>query len=339
MILLSGGIVKMRSKSLIVLFGALLMLTSIAYAQSEWVGVTIDRTQIDDVDVYPWAWSHVSFERGQELELEFHLRAIEDAEDVEIEASIKGYEYSSEDPVRASIGPFDLDEGVTYIKRMDLRLPENLDEDEYLLRVRISDRNSWETTVEYNLKVDVPRHKLSIKDAILTPSGNVEAGRALLASVRVENDGEKDEDDVKVTVSIPDYGISASDYIENIEYDEQEETEDLYLRLPQCAEPGEHVVRIDVFYDNNREQVSAATKINVLENEACAPEEPPVVVVDQQPPADNVEETVAEEVVDKPVKAKKSKIRTALEIVLLVLVGLLILVGLVIGFSRMRAEE
>lgn len=324
----------MRSKILIVLFSALLMLTSIASAQTEWVGVNIERTQIDDVDVYPWAWSQISFERDQELELEFHLRAFEDAEDIEIEASIKGYEYSMDEPVRASIGPFDLDKGVTYIKRMKLQLPANLEEDEYRLRVRISDRNSWETTVDYNLKVDVPRHKLSIQDVILTPSGTVEAGRALLASVRVENDGEKDEDDVKVTVSIPDYGISASDYIEEIEYDEQEETEDLYLRLPQCAEPGEHVVRIDVFY--GKEQVSAATKINVLENAACMPEEP-VVIVDQ-PPAETVEETVAEEVVDKPVK-KKSKFRTALEIVLLVLVGLLILVGLVIGFSRMKSEE
>lgn len=329
----------MRSKSLILLFGALLMLSSVAFAQNEWVGVNIERTQIDDVDVYPWAWSQVSFERGQELELEFHLRAVEDVEDVEIEASIKGYEYSSEEPVRASLGPFDLDEGILYVKKLELALPENLDEDEYLLRVRIQDRNSWETTVDYNLKVDVPRHKLSIEDAILTPSGNIEAGRALLASVRVENDGEKDEHDVKVTVSVPDFGISASDYIEEIEYDEEEETEDLYLRLPECAEPGEHVVRIDVFYDNNEEQVSAATKINVLENAACVPEEPVIVV--EQPPVEaenSAAEKVAEEVVEKQPKGK-SRLRTALEIILLVLVGLLILVGLVIGFSRMRAEE
>ncbi|MBW3019488.1 hypothetical protein KY329_04880, partial [Candidatus Woesearchaeota archaeon] len=260
----------MRSKSLIVLFGALILLSSIAFAQTEWVGVDIERTQIDDVDIHPWEWSQVSFERGQELELEFQLRAVEDVKDIEIEASIKGYEYSIDNPVRASLGPFDLDAGVMYIKRMKLKLPDDLDEDEYLLRVKISDRDSWETTRDYNLKVDVPRHKLSIEDAILTPSGNIEAGRALLASVRVQNDGEKDEDDVKVTLSVPDFGISASDYIDEIEYGEEEETEDLYLRLPECAEPGEHVVRIDVFYKN--EQVSAATKINVLENEACTPE-------------------------------------------------------------------
>ena len=91
-------------------------------------------------------------------------------------------------------------------------------------------------------------------------------------------------------------------------------------------------MRIDVIYDNDHEQASALTKINVLENEACAPAEP-VVVVDE--PETIVEETQTSE----PAAPSKSKLRTALEVILIVLIALLILVGLVIGFSRMRSDE
>ena len=62
----------------------------------------------------------------------------------------------------------------------------------------------------------------------------------MLATVRVENKGQKDEDDVKVTVSIPALGLSATDYIDEVEEDEEEETEELFIRMPKCAEAGQY---------------------------------------------------------------------------------------------------
>lgn len=309
-----------------------LLLATTASAQAHWVGVTVTEAQIDDIVIEPLDWNRLSLERDNEFELELHLESLRDADDVEIAAEITGYEYNDIDPIESRIGPFDFDENVTYIKRMTLSLPDDLEEDDYKLRVYISDRDGFETLVHYNLKLDVPRHKLQIEDVLLTPGGSVKAGSALLASVRVENKGERDEEDVKVVVSIPDLGVSAAEYIEEIESgDEERETEELYLKLPRCAEPGEYTARIDVLYNNLKDTSSAVTKINVLENEACVPDEPPVVIVEQPE-----EEQVAE---PAPVTPDKSKLRTALEIILVVLIGLLILVGLVIGFSRMRADE
>lgn len=318
------------------LFGVLLILASLstmAFAQ-EWVGVDILEAKIDGATVDPEGMTHISIERDQEFDVRFELEAEQDVDDVEIDAKISGYEYSTSDPVSVSEGPFDMDANVTYIKKFKMTLPSDLEEDDYLLRVRITNRDGESTTVNYLINVDLPRHELKIVDALFTPAGNVEAGSALLGSVRVENVGESDEEDVKVVLSIPDFGISASDYIEEVESDDEEETEDLYIRLPECAEPGEHVVRIDVLYNNDHDQVSAASKINVLENEDCRDEVAPVVIVEEQE-----DKTASETVVEPVKKSSKSRIRTALEIILLVLVGLLILVGLVIGFSRMRAEE
>lgn len=313
-----------------------LLVASVASAQ-HWVGVGVTEAQIDDVVITPYAWNRLSLERDSEFELELHLESYRAAEDVEIQAFITGYEYNDVESIRAQIGPFDFDENVTYVKRLDLTLPEDLEEDDYKLRVFISDRDGFETSLEYDLKVDVPRHKLQIEDVLLTPGSSVKAGSSLLASVRVENQGEKDEEDVKVIMSIPELNVQASEYIEEIDSgDEEKETEELYLRLPRCAEAKEYKLQIDVIYNNGHDRTSAISKLNVLENEACAPVDNTVVVVDQE--AQTVQEPQEQETVE-PKKTGKSNLRTALEVILIVLIGLLILVGLVIGFSRMRSEE
>lgn len=321
----------MSNRKLRGLFSGMLMFLLLAtVASAQWVGVEVTEAQMDDVVIEPYGSTQLSVERGQEVELELHLESHREAKDVEIQAFITGYEHNNIEQIKSMIGPYDFYENTTYVKKMNLALPDDLEEDEYWLRVFISDRDSEETNLYYVLKLDVPRHELQIEDVILSPSGTVDAGSALLASVRVQNRGEKDEENVKVTVSLPELNVKASEYIEEIESgDDEVETEELYLRLPRCADPGEYAMRIDVLYNNDHEQTSALTKITVAENEACNPE--PVVVV--QP------EEAAVETVEEEAPVQKSNLRTALEVILIVLIALLVLVGLVIGFSRMRSDE
>jgi len=60
---------------------------------------------------------------------------------------------------------------------------------------------------------------------------------------------------VKVVVSIPDLGVSASDFIDELEAegddnDDQATTEEMFLRIPDNAETGEYTVRIEVYFDD-----------------------------------------------------------------------------------------
>jgi hypothetical protein len=44
-------------------------------------------------------------------------------------------------------------------------------------------------------------------------------------------------------------GVSATEYINEIEEDdEEEETEEIFLRIPQCAEPGLYDVEVAVYF-------------------------------------------------------------------------------------------
>lgn len=318
----------MKAKIALGLFSVLVMVLSLAtFASAQTVPVSVVRAEIDNTRIDGSTVNKLDIERNDEFTLKLNLLSVSDAEDVEVRAFISGYEFNDVNSISSRIGPFDFDANVTYVKSLKLALPEDVDVDSYKLRIDISDRNGLSRSYTYDLKVSTARHSMKIEDVTLSPGNTVQAGNALLVTVRVENMGQNDEDDVKVVVSIPSLAVSASEYIEEVEADEEEETEELFIKLPKCAEPGQYEAKIDVWFNEGHDKVSGTGTVNVLENPACKPEPAPVVVV--QPVANNTA---------MPVEQSSGKIRSALEIILLVLVALLVVVGLIIGFSRMRDE-
>lgn len=324
-----------------VLLAMLCVLALTTVANAQYVPVQLDRIEIDDIDIEDFEEFYfnedvrLDLERGEEFEVELLLEAFEAADDVIVRAVIDGYEFSDIEPITDMIGPFDLDANITYKKKMTLRLPEDVDVDGYNFRLTISDRDRMSRTYEFNLLVDTQRHLLRIDDVNFNPGRTLTAGQALLGSVRVENKGQKDEDDVRVEVSIPALGLESVNYIEEIENgDDEEETEEFFLRLPKCAEPGVYDVAIEVQYNRGRDKVTDTRQVTILENEACAQEEEQtVVVVQQTEPA--APQPTATETAAAP---HKSPLRTALEVILIVLVVLLVLVGLIIVLTRLREE-
>ncbi|MBS3147536.1 hypothetical protein J4219_01485 [Candidatus Woesearchaeota archaeon] len=269
----------------------------------------------------------LNIDRNQEFELRLEVTSLVNADNLLVRASIDGYEFSSDEDISAKYGPFKLGANNTKIIKLTMHLPDDVELDQYLLRIDLSDRNNAKDTYEYLLAVDAPRHAMKIMDVTFNPGSTVTAGQSLLGRVRLENKGQKDEQDVKVVVSIPELGLSATQYIEEVENgDEQEETEEFFMRLPRCAEPGVYDVKVAATYNDGHDTVGTTSKITVLENEDC--NEAPVVIVQPVQNATPVE----------PAVPAGNSLRTALEVVLLVLVALLVVVGLIIGFSRMREE-
>ncbi len=233
--------------------------------------VVLEEVEVDDTVLEANAVNRLSLERGQDYEVRIKFTPTSNVDDVEVRAFVSGYEYSDVDDIEDKTSVFDADENVTYVKKLSIRLPDDVDEDDYKLRVIISDRYGDELVASYNLKVDVPRNALSIEDVVLSPSGAVRAGSALLTTVRIENKGEKQQNDVKVTVSIPGLGVSGTDYIEEVEDgDEEEETEEIFIRIPKCAKPGNYDVVVEAEYSQRHRKVGARGTIAVLEDDTCS---------------------------------------------------------------------
>ncbi len=253
-------------KALIILFFVLALVGAVNALQ-----FSVDSLELNGVELTENSVTKLSVERGQEVELKIRLTPFENLRDFEIRAFISGFEYNDVDSIDATTGVSDLDKEITYVKTLKLKLSDLVESDDYKLRVLFSDRNNEVTVKKYNLKVDLPRHALRVSDVIFYPSNTVKAGHALLTNVRVENKGEKDEKDVKVTVSIPSLGLSASGYVEEVETgDDEEQTEELYLRLDKCVPAGNYEAVVNVVYDNNYRSLEPVKRnVQVEANEAC----------------------------------------------------------------------
>jgi len=319
------------------LFTAFLFVVMTSAVNAAVIPVTVNSVEVDDQLVSLGSTNRLNIEREQEFEVKIILTANQDVSNVEIQAFVSGYEYNDVERVSDATSLFDMSANTTYTKRLMLRLPADAEADNYKLRLVIADRNNDALIQNYDLRLDAPRHLLRIDDVNLFSAGHgnqVVAGDPLLANVRVKNIGERSEDDVKVRVSIPELGVTGTKYIDNVRSDKSEETGNIYLKLPNCAEPGTYTVSVDVAYDNNKRSLSDHNSmVSVLKNDACdKKDEPKTVVVEVikqppvQPPAQNV---------DADSTSSLSKIRSALEIFLVVLFAVFIVIGIVVFFSRL----
>ena len=270
---------RLALATLLVLALALVLPAAVA-AQS--VPVTIDKVEIDDVDVAPGGTVRLDVERGDELSVRVRVTVTQDISNLEIRGFISGFEFNdiADEDLHDVTQVFDARANVSYVRKLNFALPREVQVDNYKLRIVVADRFGDQVSQSYNLLIDAPRHELNLLDVILSPGWRVKAGSAVLATVRVENLGQQEEDDVRVTVRIPKLGVSGTEYIDRLrDDDDQEETEEIFLRLPRCAEAGTYELVTEAVFQRGRRTVTDTQTIEIVENEACAaPDMPPVTV-------------------------------------------------------------
>lgn len=256
-------------KKLLSLFVLVSLLVVSVVSAAKVLPIEIQELRIDGKTVS--SSENLYLEEGASAKIEVKLKNTgnDTAKDIEVEAAIKGYEYSNKESVSDSSSVFDLDAGDSRWVDLKVNLPKKLDKDLYLLRVRITDKNSAEVSKTYNLKVNPTRHGLDIKDVIFSPGKTVQAGYSLLATVLIDNFGGKDESDVKVTVDIAGLSISASDYVTLIDSDDKKTSEELFLKIPLCAKKGDYQAKVTLEYDESYGTVTKSYTLSVLDNDKC----------------------------------------------------------------------
>ena len=266
--------------NLLVVFILGVLMSTVAFA-----AVNIDSVKVDGTTMTQSSTNMIlDAERGDEIEVKVQITPSTDMKDVEIEAVLRGID--SKDKVEDMTDTFDVKQGVSYVKKLALPLVQKMDQDRYKLRIRVSDRDSATVEQTYELEVDTKRHDVEIRDVVLSPNTEVKAGRAVLSTVRLRNRGEKDEDGIKVVVSIPELGVSASDFVDKLEKegdnDDQATTEEMFLRIPDNAETGDYKVRVEVYFDDGDKKNAKEATIHVLAEENAvvkAPQEKTVIAV------------------------------------------------------------
>lgn len=248
---------------------AILVLTILAAGIANALPLTIDEVEVEGVELQTGSTTRLSVERGQEITARIELTATQNMKDVEIMAFISGYEYNDliDERLQDVTSLFDAQANVTYAKTLELMLPVDMDAEYYKLRIVVTDRDGSTEIQSYSFSIDAKRHAFSIVDVNVYPDFSVKAGQAILAKVRVENNGAKDENNVKVTAAIPALGIRTAGYIDEVEADRQEESDELYLRIPETAQPGQYEMTIEAEYSDGRRTVGTTKNVIVTKNE------------------------------------------------------------------------
>ena len=228
--------------------------------------VEVDGTEVSPSSIF-YRPTEVNVQRGEALPVDVWVQGFNNVDNVRVEVSLKGYERGT---IRATSEIFELDSNTVKKIPLVLNIPSDLDASEtYTLVVEVSDKQNG-VVQEYLLRVKEKRHSLNILDVIFRPSSTVESGRFLRTVVRVENLGAKDEKDIRVTVSIPNLGVSTRDFVDklvtldNKNDDSSLSTNELILQIPRDAKEGDYDVRIDVEYNRGTDIVSLTKSIHVL---------------------------------------------------------------------------
>jgi len=261
-------------------FGILIMLIVTVFASASVVadnfgytpGIDVQYVKINGEEVSDNATIRSSLERNQELEITVKLRSMVNLTDVDVSAFISGYEYNDQANERISdVYVLDSTEaGVDYIAKLKVTLPDIMDKSDYKLRVAIADRYSSLAVFNYNLKVEAPPHDIEIRDIILNPAEEVKAGRSLIANVRVKNVGAQTEDDIKIKVEVPELsGVQDTYYLDHLESDKSETSEDLLLRIPADTKPGTYTVKATVYCDNDHSKVIDEVEFVILKSDVA----------------------------------------------------------------------
>ncbi len=233
-------------------------------------------------DYYEDAKGTLSVEEGQKIKIRLGLYSLSGVNDVEVDAKISGYEYSDFEPLSDATELFNIQPDSTVHKNLEITLPTKLDRDTYTLYIRALSKSGAVVTFNYDLLVEPKRHAMDIADVALYPGNTVKAGRTLAAKVLVVNYGEKDEDDVRISMEIPALGASATPQYVEVETEKKQITENgveklvtnldyqdadtMFLQIPASAAEGDYQVLVTVEYDDFRDTVTKTFTIHVTGN-------------------------------------------------------------------------
>ncbi|HLD12757.1 MAG TPA: hypothetical protein VJB87_04145 [Candidatus Nanoarchaeia archaeon] len=258
----------MRNKANLLLVMFAVLLASIATVSA--ANFNINHVEVNDVDM---AGKTLNVERDELLDIEVEMTCTNATDRVVVSAEIDGYEYGS---IEDKTPLFNCEVGNTYKKRLQIQVPFDLDSSEtYSLHIEASDRQD-RTEQDIPLFTEEQRNNVNLYDIITNPVNNVQAGSPVFVTVRLENLGQKKQDNVKVTATVPELGITATGYLnddliteeqeDNQRFNDAEEQSDsitLMLRVPEDAQTGNYNINVVTEYNRGHDFTTGVRSIFV----------------------------------------------------------------------------
>lgn len=245
----------------------LFLLVALLFATSVNAAYTFTKIDVNGVSMNVAPSPVVYVERGDSISIMTQFTSNIDAKDVKVKAWLGGYEFGD---VEYVTGLFDVLTGVTYSKNLVLKLPNDIDASkDYTLHVQVFDTRT-DLENEFTLRVAKQRHLLNFVDIIFNPGLTVRQDQPLFVTARVENLGDKKEENVRVIVAIPELGISQRTFIDDLtpedvdvsQKENSESTEALFLDLSEVR-PGNYNIVVRTEYNRGHDYVERVFPLTI----------------------------------------------------------------------------
>lgn len=213
----------------------------------------------------------IGLERGSTIEVKTSFTANSDLEEATVHTWLTGHHEDME----AETNEFDIFSGNTYVKTLNLKIPDDLDaRDEYTLYVQIEHKQQLSGIDEAEVDTEVQRiaNILDILSIELYDSNNLhrnefEAGDTIYAEVIVKNRGNYEAEDVYVRVSVNELGIKRTAYLGDLEPYDSDNDEDskeitIALELPTNIKAGTYT--FEAYAYNNEVSDREIRNIDIL---------------------------------------------------------------------------
>src|SRR3989338_8138713 len=99
--------------------GLLFMLALLLCISAAQAALVIESVEVNDITVQQGATTRLDVPKGNVLDVQvvFHEDQ-SDRDDVELQAFVSGFEHNNFEQASARVGPFDIDQNVTYVKNL-----------------------------------------------------------------------------------------------------------------------------------------------------------------------------------------------------------------------------
>ena len=265
---------KMNTKNLVVAFctvALFLVLVSGVSAAEITNDYSVEVNGIEVLTNSGTSSSTASVVAGDEFIVRIYFTSDVNDTDVTIEATVEGDKVDFD----AETSVFDVEEDHQYSKVLVLEVPYELKDEisnDLTLSIKIDGKEHKSVFDEVTLRVQRPSYNVAVKS--ITTSTSVSAGEDMPVEVVLKNIGYNDLDDVYVTVSIPELGLTEGPRwfgdlvsLENCDGDCDEEDTvagKLYLEIPYTVESGVYQLKVTVVNDDVK---TVSTKLITVTND------------------------------------------------------------------------
>lgn len=238
--------------SLVALFAFAILLTANASAFADITSVTVNGIEaFGDNDV-------AGVFAGETIPVRVIFDATQDAEDVRVVARLLGSGDFSEVSER-----FDVIEGNTYSRLLNVRLPFDIDPNERnVLEITIESRNNGSADSR-EVQLEVQRSSYEVEVLSVANPDQIRAGKSVPLDIVLKNRGRQFAEDTYVRAQIPQLGISTLGYFGDLSPEDQDDPDKedaverrLYLNVPSSAPAGVYTLEIEAFNTDSSTKVT-----------------------------------------------------------------------------------